>query len=148
MGEKIKREFSAGGIVFREEEGEILWLIIRPKGSRNWRFPKGWIEASEKSYEAAQREVREEAGIEAEVLGKVGNEKYLFRWQGDLIWKSVVFYLMKYQQEAKSGIGFETEEIDWLSTEEAKEKLAFKKEKELLEKARGLLEKGLQPTLV
>jgi len=77
---KIKREFSAGGVVFRKEPEGILWLVVKPKGNTRWRFPKGWIEPGESSAEAAKREVKEEGGVEAEVLGKVGNEKYfLFR---------------------------------------------------------------------
>ena len=136
---KVKREFSAGGVVFRKEGKEILWLVVKPAGNDKWRLPKGWIEKGESSLEAAKREVREEAGIETEVLGKVGSEKFMFRWKKDLIWKSVVFYLMEYLQEAETGFSFETEKIDWLSFGEAKERLAFEKERELLEKAKEML---------
>ena len=145
---KVKREFSAGGVVFRKEGDETLWLVIKPTGSEKWRLPKGWIGRNESSLEAAKREVREEAGIETEVLGKVGGEKFMFRWKKDLILKTVVFYLMEYLQEAETGFSWETEKIDWLSFGEAKERLAFEKERELLEKAKEMLNKGLQPTLV
>jgi len=136
---KIKREFSAGGVVFRKEPEGILWLVVKPKGNDKWRLPKGWIEPGESSLEAAKREVKEEAGIETEVLGKVGSEKYFFVQDKQKIFKTVVFYLMEYQQEAESGFSWETEEIDWLPFEETKERLAFEKEKELLEKAREIL---------
>lgn len=139
--QKVKREFSAGGVVFRRE-GEILWLVIRPAGSRQWRLPKGWIEPGESSIEAAQREVAEEAGVKTEVLGKVGIEKYFFVQGKEKIFKTVVFYLMEYLQEAETGFTWETEEIDWLPFGEAKERLAFKQEKEILEKAKKLQEKG------
>ena len=139
---KVKREFSAGGVVFRKEPEGILWLVIKPSGSDKWRLPKGWIGKNESSLEAAKREVREEAGIETEALGKVGGEKFIFRWKKDLILKNVVFYLMEYLQEAETGLSFETEKTDWLPFEEAKERLAFEKEKEILEKAKELLGKG------
>lgn len=140
--QKIKREFSAGGVVFRKEPEGILWLVVKPTGSEKWRLPKGWIEPGESSIEAAQREVAEEAGVKTEVLGKVGQEKYFFVQGKEKVFKTVVFYLMEYQQEAQTGFSWETEEIDWLSFEEAKEKLAFKQEKEILEKAKELQEKG------
>lgn len=136
---KVKREFSAGGVVFRQEPEGILWLVIKPKGNNKWRLPKGWIERKESSVQAAQREVREEAGIEAEILNKVGSEKYFFVEGGEKIFKTVVFYLMRYLQEAQSGFGWETEEVAWLPFEEAKEKLAFEKEREILEKAKEVL---------
>ncbi len=136
---KIKREFSAGGVVFRKEPEGILWLVIKPSGSEKWRLPKGWIGKNESSLEAAKREVREEGGIEAEVLGKIGTDKFFFVWDKQKILKNVVFYLMEYLQEAETGFSWETEKIDWLSFEEAKERLAFEKEKEILEKASKML---------
>jgi len=51
---------------------------------------------------------------------------------------------MKYTQEANQSFNFETEAIDWLKFEEAKKRLAFEKEADLLEKAekmRGETEK-------
>lgn len=140
---KIKREFSAGGVVFRKEPEGILWLVVKPKGSEKWRLPKGWIGPGESSVEAAKREVQEEGGVEAEVLGKLGNEKFFFVQDKQKIFKTVTFYLMEYQQEAKGGFSWETEEIDWLPFEEAKERLAFDKEKEILEKAKEILEESV-----
>jgi 8-oxo-dGTP pyrophosphatase MutT (NUDIX family) len=132
---KIKREFSAGGIVFQKEGKEILWLVVKPAGNEKWRLPKGEIDKGESSVAAAKREVKEEAGVEAEVLGKVGNEKFFFVWDKQKILKNVVFYLMEYIQEAESAFGYEIEAIDWLPFSEAKKRLAFEKEVDLLEKA-------------
>ena len=137
---KVKRGFSAGGVVFRQEPEGILWLVVRPKGSEQWRFPKGKIEKKESSAEAALREVKEEGGIEAEIKGKIDIIKYFFVQDKQRIFKTVVFYLMEYVQEAQGGFCWETEEIAWLPFEEAREKLAFKNEKEVLEKGREILE--------
>jgi len=135
---KIKREFSAGGIVFRPEPEGILWLVVKPTSDKRWRFPKGRIEKGESSMVAAQREVKEEAGVEVEVLGKIGDEKFFFVWDKQKILKTVVFYLMQYVQEASQGSDFEIEAIDWLEFEEAKKRLDFEKEIDLLEKAEKL----------
>lgn len=143
---KIKREFSAGGVVYRRDPStssgqETLWLVVKPLGSEKWRLPKGWIEPGESSLEAARREVREEVGIEVEVLGKIGTEKYFFVQDKQKILKTVVFYLMEYLQEAQTGFSWETEAIDWLSYEKAQKRLAFEKEREILGKAKELLGK-------
>jgi mutator protein MutT len=137
---KVKREFSAGGVVFRREPEGVLWLVVKPKGSEQWRFPKGKIEKGEDSAQAALREVKEEGGVEVRILKKIDNIKYFFVQKRQRIFKTVTFYLMEYIQEAQGGFCWETEEIAWLPFEEAKEKLAFKNEKEVLEKGREILE--------
>jgi 8-oxo-dGTP pyrophosphatase MutT (NUDIX family) len=132
---KVKREFSAGGVVFRREPEGVLWLVVKPKGSEQWRFPKGKIEKGENSGQTALREVKEEGGVEARILSKIDNIKYFFVQQGQRVFKTVTFYLMEYIQEAQGGFCWETEEIAWLPFEEAKEKLAFANEKKILEEA-------------
>jgi len=137
---KVKREFSAGGVVFRREPEGVLWLIVKPKGSEQWRFPKGKIEKGENSAQAALREVKEEGGVEARILNKIGSIKYFYVQNGQKIFKTVTFYLMEYIQESQEGFCWETEEIAWLPLEEAKERLAFKNEKGILEAADSVLE--------
>ncbi|MEK7182891.1 MAG: NUDIX domain-containing protein [Patescibacteria group bacterium] len=150
------RQFSAGGAVYREDpsasSGQVVeWLIIRPAGRDSWRLPKGIIDKGETSLVAAQREVEEEAGVEVEVLGKIGQDKYFYslRKQGtssayrlgnDRIYKTVTYYLMRYVKPAKGPISFETEEVAWLPFEEAYERLTFKGEKEILQKAHKMIE--------
>lgn len=140
---KVKKEFSAGGVIFRREPEGVLWLVVKSKGDNRWRFPKGGIETGESSAQAARGEVREEGGVETEIVDKIGHEKYFFVEDKQKIFKTVTFYLMEYQQEAQTGFTWETEEIDWLPFAEAKKKLAFEKEKELLEKAKEILEGGV-----
>jgi 8-oxo-dGTP pyrophosphatase MutT (NUDIX family) len=59
----------AGGVVYRHRDGhtEVLLVGARPQPD-DWVFPKGHIEPGETAAEAARREVREEAGVEAELL--------------------------------------------------------------------------------
>jgi len=49
----MKREFSAGGIVFNKE-GKVL--ITQHSSNHYWGFPKGHIEEGQTSKEAALRE--------------------------------------------------------------------------------------------
>ena len=63
---KIKREYSAGGIVYKKEDGKIGWLVVQPSAEDQlwrqgrWQLPKGWIDEGETSQQAAVREVKEE----------------------------------------------------------------------------------------
>ena len=56
-------ERAAGAVVFRRTERGVRLLVLR--AYRNWDFPKGRVEPGESEFEAAKREVAEEAGLAA-----------------------------------------------------------------------------------
>lgn len=130
----MKREFSAGGIVFNNQNQVLL---IKSSGNHAWQFPKGQIEKGQTSKEAAIREVREEAGVNAQILEKVGDSKYVYPdyETKEKIFKIVTFYLMKYIDGDISDHDFETEETGWYSLEEALKLIKFSDQKKFLQKA-------------
>lgn len=136
----IKREFSSGGVVYREDK----WLIRSTMPSKlypksYWMLPKGWIDEGEKVEEAAIREVREEGGVEARIIKKIETIKYFFKHPKDgNILKFVTFFLMEYVKDLPEGFGEETEEALWLPYDEAFAKLSFAGEKQILKKASEL----------
>ncbi len=128
----MKREFSAGGIVFNSE-GKVL--ITQHSQNKHWSFPKGLIDPGQTTKEAALREVKEEGGIEAEIVEKVGDSKYVYTFQGEKIFKVVVYFLMKYISGDPKDHDWEVEEALWLDPEEALNQLSFSQDKVLLKKA-------------
>ncbi len=132
----MKREFSAGGIVFNEN-GQVL--ITKHSQNHHWGFPKGWIDKGEKPEEAALREVKEEGGVEAEIVGKVGYSKYIYTLNGEKIFKVVTIYLMKYLSGDPKDHDWEVEEAGWFPPEDALKQLTFSQDKALLKQALGLL---------
>lgn len=147
----MMRQFSAGGAVYKKEKGNVLWLLIQPKDQEKfydevrWQLPKGWLEEGEKSEDTAEREVKEESGVEAKIIQKIDTIKIFFKnvFEGkpkETVIKMVNFFLMEYQKDTKEGFGPETEKILWLPFEKAREKLTFKSEREILQKAQKLLE--------
>jgi 8-oxo-dGTP pyrophosphatase MutT (NUDIX family) len=153
---KLVREYSAGGVVFKKENGQTLWLIIQPSAedqswrAGRWQLPKGWIEEGEKGPETAVREVREEGGINAEVVEKIGQINFFFyNEKKQKVLKNVAFFLMEYQNGSEKDHDGETEEAVWLPYEKAYEQLTFKSEKETLKKGKEILDKrGDQPKLL
>lgn len=143
----VKKEYSAGGVVFKKENGEILWLIIQPEGGGHWskgrwQFPKGWVEEGEQSTETAKREVEEETGIKANVVEKVDSLRVFFYDENkNRIFKTIALFLMEYQGKGKKKEDAEKiAAIKWLSFKEAYERLTFDSEKKALKKAKGILE--------
>lgn len=128
----MKREFSAGGIVFN---GKNQVLLTKHSQNKHWSFPKGLIDPGQTSKEAAIREVREEGGVEAEILNKVGYSKYVYTLNGEKIFKVVTYFLMRYQSGDPSLHDFEVEEAGWYEVDKALKQLTFSQDQKLLKKA-------------
>ncbi len=129
----MKREFSAGGIVFNDN-GQVL--VTQHSQNKHWSFPKGLLDHPEQTMEeSALREVKEEGGVEAEILGKVGYSKYVYIYKGEKIFKIVTYFLMKYISGDPKDHDWEVEEAGWYSPEEALKQLSFSQDKVLLKKA-------------
>ena len=134
----MKPERSAGAIVFITEK-EPKYLLLHYE-AKHWDFPKGNIEAGESETDTAKREIEEETGIKDVDIIKGFKEKiqYYFKFKGELINKTVVFYLAKTQTE-QIKLSFEHIGSIWLPYDKAIEKLTFKNAKEILEKANKFL---------
>src|SRR3989344_4741533 len=119
---KWKREISAGGVVYKKEIDQIDILLIFPKGWRNaepqWTFPKGHIDEKEKPETAALREVKEEAGVEAKIIEKLGSVKYTFVWEEENIFKIVTWYLMEYVSGDLANHDHEVADAAWFELSE------------------------------
>lgn len=135
------RQFSAGGFVYKKQEGNILWLIRRSRanpgftGNLGWSWPKGWIDKGEDAKTAATREVREECGVEAEIIDKIDTIKIFFKDKGELVMKDITYFIMEWKRDIPEGHDSETEEVRWVEQGQAEEMLVFDNEKKLLNKA-------------
>ena len=125
---KFKREFSAGGAVYKRDGEKLLWLICKHSGYHKWALPKGLVEAGEKLEATAIREVEEETGIKAKIIAKIPEpEKYIYTMNGAKIFKAVTYFLMEYVSGDIKDHDFEMEEVEWLEFDEAKKRLDFKR---------------------
>lgn len=134
----MKREKSAGAIVFRKEK-EIRYLLLHYE-AKHWDFPKGHIEKNETDEQTVKREIQEETGIKDVEIVKDFKEKihYYYKFEGELITKTVMFYLAK-TDEDQVKLSFEHIGYAWLPYEKALSKLTFENAKEILEKANNFL---------
>ncbi len=131
----MKRVFSAGGIVVRENNGPKV-LVTQHSVHLGWDFPKGQIEPGETGEQAALREVEEETGVKAEIVEKIGDSKYFYYEGEEKVFKNVVFYLMKFVEQGEATTAFEVSGTEWLAPKEVEEQLSFKGSREVWVKAK------------
>ena len=137
----MKREFSAGGVLVRRLRGHWVFAAIRPAGKEPgvWALPKGLIGRGEKPEATAVREAAEETGAQGRLVGKLGDVRYVYTWNGERIFKVVSFYLLRYSRgrlgELPPATAHEVAEVRWLPLEEGPKLLAYKGEREMAERA-------------
>lgn len=141
----MRREFSAGGVLVRRLGGEWRFAAIRPAGKPEgvWALPKGAIDAGERAEETAVREVQEETGAAGRSLGKLGDVRYVYTWDGERVFKIVSFFLVRYSSGRLGALApahaHEVAEVRWLALEDAPQLLAYKGEREMAERALAAL---------
>lgn len=129
----MRKEISAGGVVFKRNHG-VKILLIKDSFGR-WGLPKGIIEKNETSEEAALREISEEVGLkDLDIKEKLGEVKYFYKLKGETIFKIVIFFLIESKSE-KTKISWEIKDAKWFSPEEAIKTIEYKNTKGIVKKA-------------
>ena len=136
-------QHSAGGVAYRDGQNGPELAVIKTSEEGRWQLPKGIIDPGETTEKAALREVREEAGITCELVEPIETIEYWFVGSYDgprkRYHKKVSFYLMKYLSGDVADHDHEVTEARWVSFDDALTMLAFKNEKEVVEKARQMI---------
>jgi len=138
-------EFSAGGVVMNDDHEIIVIVPTRraADGSKVLALPKGHPDGAESSLEAALREVREEAGVEAEVVDSLGEVRYWYQRGGKRIAKVVEFFLLRYVSGDVKDHDHEVEQARWVPAAEAVRTLTYAGERDMVREALTRLERGL-----
>ena len=135
---KHRTEISAGGIVFKKEGEDVLWLVTKHSQYKAWSFPKGLIGdkvRNESKETAALREVAEEGGIKASIIHpEPVDVHYAYRFQEYLVTKTVYYFLMEYISGDPNDHDWEVSEAKFVKTEEVAGILNYQADKEAFEK--------------
>jgi 8-oxo-dGTP diphosphatase len=121
VGERVD---AAGGVV--EREGRVL-LVHRPRYD-DWTLPKGKLDPGESFEDAALREVEEETGLRC----TLGRELPSTRYEVNGRPKLVRYWLMAAQVERDFVPNDETDDLRWVTPDEARALLTYDRDRDVL----------------
>lgn len=136
MSSETERIVSSGGVISRMVNSEFEVALI--SRASVWCLPKGLIEKGETAEKAALREVKEETGLEGEIVEKIGETNYNF-FRGKRYFKTVHFFLLKYVRGSLSNHDFEADRVKWFPISEALQILTYVNERRILKEAEEIL---------
>ena len=130
----MKREFSAGGLVLRQRDGQRELAVVCPRQGV-FALPKGHPEHGESLEQAATREVREETGLEADPLERLGEVRYWYTLSGERVRKAVTFFLFRYRSGSIEDHDDEVDSAAWVPLTAAPKLLSYSGERDMAVKA-------------
>jgi 8-oxo-dGTP pyrophosphatase MutT (NUDIX family) len=141
---RTARAVSAGGVVLAElrTDGPVALVAHRSvRGNLQWTLPKGAQEPGESVEETALREVREETGLEVELVGPLDTIDYWFVWAPERTryHKFVHYFLMRATGGDFSAHDQEMEDAAWFEPDQARRQMSFANERRLLDLIPGVL---------
>lgn len=108
------------------------------QGNRVLGLPKGHPDGDETPEQAAAREVREETGVTAELIEKLGDIEYSYERRRGRVAKRVSFYLFEYRSGDVADHDHEIEEARWIPLAEAARELTYEGERSMASRALSL----------
>ncbi|MBC8060663.1 MAG: NUDIX domain-containing protein [Clostridiaceae bacterium] len=133
----MKFEKSCGAVIYKENKGEVQYLIISHQGDGHWCFPKGHQEKKETEEETAIREIKEETGLKVKLVSDFRTQIEYFPKKN--ISKEVIFFLAKVKEEVVTIQLEEISDFKWLGYDEALNRITYERSREVLEKVNSYL---------
>jgi 8-oxo-dGTP pyrophosphatase MutT (NUDIX family) len=135
---------SAGGVVLAEPRPDAPVALVAHRSARGtlqWTLPKGAQEAGETVADTALREVREETGLDVELIGPLDTIDYWFVWAPEQTryHKFVHYFLMRAVGGDFARHDSEMEAAEWVARDEARQRMTFANERRLLDLVLGVL---------
>jgi 8-oxo-dGTP pyrophosphatase MutT (NUDIX family) len=139
-----KQQVSAGGVAFRRRGARLYVALISVGDTPRWQLPKGLVDTNESNGAAAMREVREETGLETEMVAPIDTVEYWYYSGAGArrvrFHKFVHFFLLRYKSGKTADHDAEVNEARWVEITKAEAMLAFASEKKIVARARELIE--------
>lgn len=124
---EVVKEPTAGGIVWRRNKSGVIEILLIQDAKDRWTIPKGHIEEGETAKETAEREIREETGLqEMTMQGWLGKINFQYRRQQSLVLMTTEIFLVAAKGDTDNITPEEwMKGIKWLPANEALDKIEY-----------------------
>jgi ADP-ribose pyrophosphatase YjhB (NUDIX family) len=134
--------YSAGGVVYRTDDGGVDVVLIATQSGGRWGLPKGHVRRGETAEAAAVREIAEETGLLGDIERHLATIEYWFRAGPTRIHKYVDFFLVRYTGGDLVPQQAEVDDARWFTLDQALQLASFDRERDVLEQVRQLAAAG------
>lgn len=125
---------AAGGVATRRGDDGVLQVLLVHRGQYDdWTLPKGKVEEGESDEACAVREVEEETGL----VCRLGAELPSVRWTDRLDRPKVARYWLLEVTGGAAGPRNEVDAVEWLPLPEARARLTYARDAEVLRAVEG-----------
>ena len=134
---RVERHVSAGGVVYKVEDGFVQAALCGRAVPVKWSLPKGTPNKGESLEETALREVQEETGLEVQIETSIGNISYWFvsPQNSANCGKTVHFFLMNHTGGSTDLHDLEFDQVRWFYWQDALKSLTYANEVDVLQRA-------------
>ena len=132
---RVRDAIAAGGVVMRGAQDSLEVIVAGRESDRTWVFPKGTPDRGETIEETALREVREESGLDVDIVRPIGTIDYWFAVPGERVHKIVHFFLMTSSGGDTSRHDHEYDDVRWVPVADARRMLTYDTYRDMLDRA-------------